>query len=599
MLDRMRRIKVKPAYLAAGAAAVLLLGLALGASVLRQSDVVENATEGIPEEVAQAQEEAQASTGFSVADTGGIDDALSEDKSVYAEDDPDSIVYFYVTVRYGSEGKGTNHTFNEVNNAIRFVDDAHVANDVYAEALVQVGTEDGPQPGMLGYGETESNATIRIRGNSSTLMPQKNYKLALDNEAGTWRGQSNIALNKHPFDATRMRNKLYFDLAKNLPDVSSCRTQFARVFIKDETSGATSFEDYGLFTQVEVPTKKYLANHGLDRAGYLYKVISFNWEPNDLIKNFDDEDFDQAAMDTVISCRGREDNTRLMETIEAVNDTSRDINDVLDTYFDRDNYFQWLAFNLLMGNRDTTMQNYYLYSPLNGSKWYIIPWDGDTSLMRTEQLAEGGDPVPDWGWGVSNYWGVMLHQRVLKNDRCREELRQTIEEMHEWLNKDAVDELCASYYQTVSPYIYSMPDYLNLQHNQAEVEQFIAAMGTEVEENYQSAIASLSKPMPFWLYDAEVSSGEVHLSWEAAYDFEGAPFTYEITVSRYPDMSSPLYHEAGLIVTEVSIPADTLGSGTLYWKVTATRADGQTVDAMNQISANDEYYPGTYSFTLS
>lgn len=101
-------------------------------------------------------------------------------------------------------------------------------------------------------------------------MPQKSYKLSLNDSAGLWRGQSNIALNKSAFDATRVRNKLYFDLAKNMEHVPSLRTQFVRLFIKDETAGATQFEDYGLYTQAEVPTKKYLANHGLDRSGFLY-----------------------------------------------------------------------------------------------------------------------------------------------------------------------------------------------------------------------------------------------------------------------------------------------------------------------------------------
>lgn len=137
-------------------------------------------------------------------------------------------------------------------------------------------------------------------------MPQKSYKLSLNDSAGLWRGQSNIALNKSAFDATRVRNKLYFDLAKNMEHVPSLRTQFARLFIKDETAGATQFEDYGLYTQAEVPTKKYLANHGLDRSGFLYKAISFNWEPNELIRNFDDPELDVEAMDTVISCQRRE-----------------------------------------------------------------------------------------------------------------------------------------------------------------------------------------------------------------------------------------------------------------------------------------------------
>lgn len=258
-------------------------------------------------------------------------------------------------------------------------------------------------------------------------MPQKSYKLSLNDSAGLWRGQSNIALNKSAFDATRVRNKLYFDLAKNMEHVPSLRTQFVRLFIKDETAGATQFEDYGLYNQAEVPTKKYLANHGLDRSGFLYKAISFNWEPNELIRNFDDPELDVEAMDTVISCRGREDNSRLLEAMDAVNDMSRDINEVMDTYFDRDNYMEWLAFNLLMGNRDTTMQNYYLYSPLNGSKFYFIPWDGDASLMRYESSIEDGQPVANWEWGISNYWGIILHQRFLKNDKNREDLQAVVE----------------------------------------------------------------------------------------------------------------------------------------------------------------------------
>ena len=574
-------------YLAAAAGVLLLLGLAFQAGSLRQTVAVEQAAQTAPEQApAPEQQEERPSGGFQIAGTADIDGALREDKSVYAEDDPDSVVYFYVTVRYGSEARGTNHTFNEVNNAVRFADSTHVDTQVYADALVQVGDENGPVPGMLGYGETDSNATIRIRGNSSTLMPQKSYKLSLNDEAGLWRGQSNIALNKHAFDATRLRNKLYFDLAQNLSDVPSARTQFVRLFIRDETSGATQFEDYGLFTQVEVPTKKYLANHGLDRAGYLYKVISFNYEPNDLIKNFDDPDFDLTAMDTVISCRGREDNTRLLEMIEAVNDTARDINEVIDAYFDRDNYMQWLAFNILMGNRDTTMQNYYLYSPLNGSKFYFIPWDGDASLMRYESSIEDGQPVADWEWGIANYWGIMLHKRFLRDAGNRADLEAVVDQMHTWLNKETVDALAARYYETVSQYIYNMPDYLNLQHTRTEVEDILSRLGDEVEENYRDFKESLTDAMPFWMYEAEETGEDVVLSWEPAYDFEGRAMTYSVEISRYPDMRQPLFSQSGLTTTRLTLPENTLGDGEFYWRVRAIREDGAVEEARNAVLNN-------------
>lgn len=585
-------------YLAAIAGIAILLAASMAASNMEGEVTAESSAVETSSQINTAVN-TEENGAFSVAETSDIDaDGLQEDKNVYNEDNPNSIVYFYVTVRYGTQERGTNHTFDEVKNAVRFVDSTHVENDIYAEALVQVGDANGPTPGSLGYGETESNATIRVRGNSSTVMPQKSYKLSLYDSAGLWRGQSNIALNKHAFDATRIRNKLYFDLAKNLDSVPSLRTQFVRLFIKDETAGQTQFEDYGLYTQAEVPTKKYLANHGLDRSGFLYKAISFNWEPNDAIKNFDDPEYDEAAMEAVISCRGRQDNSRLMETIEAVNDMSMDINDVIDQYFDRDNYLQWLAFNLLMGNRDTTMQNYYLYSPLNGNKWYFIPWDGDTSLMRYEYELEGSQPIADWEWGISNYWGIQFHQRFLKNERNREELEAVVDEMHEWLNEDTVNQLAAEYLDIVSPYIFAMPDLLNLQHTPEEVATIAARLGEEVEQNYQDFKESLTDPMPFWMYEAQISNGQVLLTWEPAYDFNGASMTYHLTVSRHADMSDPLIDVENMQEISYSIPVSQLGEGEFFWRVTATREDGAVAEAQNQVIIDDVYYLGIYNFSV-
>ena len=176
-------------YLAAAAGMVLVLGLSIQAAVMRGRENAGAADQNEAPVSSQAGEAETGETGgFQIAQTPGIDDGLREDKNVYNQDDPDSIVYFYVTVRYGSEARGTNHTLDQVNNAVRFEDETHVDTEVYADALVQVGDETGPQPGMLGYGETESNATIRIRGNSSSLLPQKSYKLSLNDEAGLWRG---------------------------------------------------------------------------------------------------------------------------------------------------------------------------------------------------------------------------------------------------------------------------------------------------------------------------------------------------------------------------------------------------------------------------
>lgn len=521
---------------------------------------------------------------------------MMEDLSVYSQDDPDSVVCFYVTVMRGDAGSDTDHSFADVNNVVRFADDAHVSADVYARALVQVGDESGPVMGMLGYGLSESNARIRVRGNSSSVNVQKSYKLDLDEEAGLWRGQSNIALNKSTFDVTRLKNKVYFDLLKNIPDVPSIRTQFVHLYIKDVTAGSDVFQDYGFYTQAEVPSKKYLANHGFDKNGYLYKAISFNFEMSDVLKTVDDPSYDQSAFETVLSCKGREDHTKLLNLIDMINDRSVDINDIIGTYIDRDNYITWLAYNILMANIDTTVQNFYLYSPLNSDKWYFIPWDGDNMLHVKEDEMEGlTSSYGNFEHGISNYWGVILHQRFLKVDSNRKELEEKVDELYQTVNPVSVQAMVDAYNRTVEPYVLSNPDYYYLGHTEQERNQILSGLGQEVEDSYLAFKASLHELMPMFESAQDLGNGNVMLSWTEAYDFDNADVSYHVTVSCYPDMKEPVI-DRDETMTQIDVQ---LPQGTYYMRVTAATTTGKTAEAMDKINVNDVYYPGVIRFEVS
>lgn len=515
---------------------------------------------------------------------------IHEDKSIYSADDETSVICVYVTVQMGDVGTDTAHTFAQVNSAVRFADGAHVENDVYARAIVQFGDETGPLPGQVGYGATESNATIRVRGNSSSSEPQKSYKLKLDKSAGTWRGQRNIALNKSIFDGARFRNKLYFDMLRTVEDAASLRTQFAHVYIKDETAGETVFKDYGLYTQVEVPGNRYLDNHGLDSEGYLYKAISFNFEPNDAIKPVTDPAFDQAAFDAVLSCKGREDHSKLLEMIEAVNDTSRDVDEIIDTYFDRENYLTWLGYNILMANIDTTVQNFYLYSPTNAQKWYFIPWDSDSSLFWQEREMDGTDAdYSEWEHGIGNWWGIILHQRFLKQADNRQALADKVDELYERVNGDTVNALADLYNAVVEPYVTRMPDLYYLGCTPEDRTELVSGLGAQVDRAYREFQASLDALMPFWLGELSATEDGMFLDWSEAYAFDYAQLTYRVVVSRYPDLREPIIDE----ITDVNfLDAAELPSGTLYWKVTAQAEDGRTAEPMNKLSLDGDFYPG-------
>lgn len=563
---------------------LLALAVALGTAFFRQS--TDTGPQDAP--VSTAESAATPETAQDINTVG-----MTENKTIYSEDNPQSLVYFYVTVQRGDAGSDTDHSFAQVNSAVRFAEDSHVDHDILARAIVQVGDASGPQPGMLGYDATKSNATIRVRGISSSVRPQKSYKLDLDDEAGLWRGQSNIALNKHNFDATRLRNKLYFDLLRPVENISSLRTQFVRLYIKDETAGETTFTDYGLFTQAEVPSKKYLANHGLDSEGYLYKAISFNFEMSDALKNFDDPTFYQAAFEQILSCKGRQDNQKLIELVNLIADRSVDINEIVGNYIDRDNYLTWLAYNILMGNNDTTVQNFYLYRPLNSQKWFFIPWDGDNCLHWQEDEVEGlTGNYGTWEHGVANYWGVLLHQRFLKNEANRAELAAKVDELHATINRDTVNALAQQYDAVVRPYALAMPDFYYLGNTAQERDTILAGLGDQVELAYQQFYDSLHELMPFFMYQPVQDAQTILFRWEDAYDFDNQPITYRLRVAATPDFAAPVVDVSGLNGTEYSVPIAQLPAGTWYFEVTASTQDDRTAPSMNKIQVNDVYYPG-------
>jgi spore coat protein H len=165
--------------------------------------------------------------------------------------------------------------------------------------LLQVGDENGPVMGELGYGQNVPNATVSIRGQSSSKNEQKNYKITIKDNKGTWNDQKVINLNKHVSDYSRFTNKLCYDLMTQIPDMISLRTQFVHLYVKDMTEGGSGeFEDYGLYTQVEQLNKRALKSHGLDKNGQLYKVNYFEfYRYPDVIKLKNDADYDVEAFE--------------------------------------------------------------------------------------------------------------------------------------------------------------------------------------------------------------------------------------------------------------------------------------------------------------
>ena len=292
---------------------------------------------------------------------------LQDNAELYKSDDPSSVVYMYITVRQGNPSDNTDHTWVEVNSYSKWLGGAPSEVVVgKAEVILQIGDKSGPLPGELGYAETVPNATIQIRGNSTSAKPTKNYKIEFFPGAGEWRGQTTLDLNKHLFDDVRVRNKLAFDLLKQIPDMTSLRTQFVRLFVKDETTDPpiTTFVDYGLFTQIEQPNKRFLKNHLLDAEGQLYKANYFEFfRYPEQIRLASDPLYNELAFSKILEIKGSNDHTKLIQMLDDVNNYGIPIEQTFEKYFNADNYFTWLAFNILVGNVDTQKSKFFSLQP--------------------------------------------------------------------------------------------------------------------------------------------------------------------------------------------------------------------------------------------
>ena len=227
---------------------------------------------------------------------------LRDKDSLYENADDTSVVTMYLTVSKGNSSENTYHTWKEINSySVYDYEDMGVERYQVA-GLLQVGDENGPIEGEVGYGESVPNATVQIRGQTSSQNAQKNYKIELKKNKGTWRGQRTINLNKHMTEGMRFRNKLAYDLIRGIPQMVGLRTQFVHLYVKDNTEESDGkFEDYGIYTQVEQLNKTALKSHGLDSNGQLYKINSFEfYRYEDIIKKEDDAGYDKTAFEKML-----------------------------------------------------------------------------------------------------------------------------------------------------------------------------------------------------------------------------------------------------------------------------------------------------------
>lgn len=518
-------------------------------------------------------------------ETAGQDNKAQEDKtqnkklhdkdSLYTDDET-SVVTMYLTVSSGNASDNTNHTWKEI-NSYSVYDYNEMGLDRYAvNGLLQVGDENGPVEGELGYGQLAPNATVTIRGQTSSRYSQKNYKISIKDGKGTWNDQKVINLNKHQQDITRFSNKMCYDIMKNLDDMISLRTQFVHLYVKDTTDGGSGgFKDYGLYTQVEQLNKRALQSHGLDKNGQLYKINFFEfYRYEDVIMLKNDADYDQKAFERLLEIKGDDDHSKLIAMLNDVNDYSIPIEETMDKWFEEDNLLSWLAFQILIGNTDTQSRNSFLYSPLNENTFYFIAWDCDGAFIDTKRQYQHMDEDTGWEKGISNYWGNVLFQRVLKSDTLRAALDEKIEEYRGLMTEELLSKKARQYAEVVEKYAYSYPDSEYMPVTRAQYGELVEDISSEVERNYILYQQTLDEPMPFFIGTPEKTDEGIVIGWDASYDFNEESINYTVELSDDYSFSNPIVREEGVFAPEYKYSGE-LKPGQYFVRVKAVNQSGR------------------------
>lgn len=531
-----------------------LFGIVLSSLLLMVGCSAEQTAESSTEKLASIQEDTT------------VNDKLEEDKRIYERDEDGAVKALYLTILPKTSEKKEDVDWYALNRM----------TDRYSEESLKIiiseGIEngEGSTEGMFGHGTSEANAKISLRGNTARYASQKSYKIKLFDSAGLWQGQRTINLNKHISDLSRVRNKLSFDLMENIPSITSLRTQFVHLYVKDMTAENNgTYADYGLYTQIEQPNEMFLKNHWLDPNGYLYKVNFFEFQRYpEFIKSHTDPTYDKKQFETILEVKGREEHDKLIAMLEDVNNKALPIEDVIEKHFDLDNLMTWAAINILMDNMDTDANNFYLYSPLNSEKWFLLPWDYDGGW----ELQRNKNAIRPYQAGISNFWGNELFNRYFRSEKNVQILIDKVEELSKDINRESVEKQLATYADVVKPFLYRQPDMDFLPDENTNFENELQIIKDTPERAKQRFYDDIQKPKPFYMDDVIGELEEVQFTWAISYDLQMDNLLYNVSVAKDPLFTDIVVEKKGL--KENTFTIGKLPPGNYFWKVTVSDSKG-------------------------
>lgn len=515
---------------------------------------------------------------------------LQDLASLYTDEDSLNLTTMYLTIRKGEDK--TAPTWSSIHSDSQEMDVEVESEPSYVNALLQIGDEHGPKAGELGYGESATNVTVQVDKATSIGNAQKDYQIDIKNEK--WNGQSTLILKKFQADGLRFANKMMFDLIKEIPQLVGVRTHFVHLYVKDQSvEDLIKFVDYGLYTQIEQLDTEGLINHCWDVTGQLYELKSFDfYRYEDVIKPESDPFFDKQKFNEFFKIKNNSDHTKLIKMLDAVNDHSISMDNVLEQYFDTENLAYWMGFMTLMGNVDAQSGHVFLYSPHNSEKWFFISSDTPEPILQMN--LDGGDTSEI---GVGNFWDNALFQRCLKSEKFRVELRSAVQDLHNQLSAEHINAMAESYGSVLKPYVYGPGDWRNASIPYEKYNQAVSSVADVIEKNYQIFEESLTKPTPFFIGAPALQNGKLHLNWDVAYDFQGEDVTYVVELAKDSSFRSIISRIENIRVPELVLDQPAVGQ--YFVHVYAQNESGKIQNSYDLFEDINGKIYGTKSFFIN
>lgn len=491
---------------------------------------------------------------------------LAENKNIYEEDN--NIYDVYISVFPTKDDTGELLDFSVFSQCTSENRDYNPTLDCNVQIL-----NEGEMP-ALKTDIAHKNATIRVRGGSTRSAEYKSYKVKLENNAEPFFGQTNLNINKHTQDVTKIAAKLQTDLLTEIDNIFSYRTYFMRVWIKDDSlpEDEREFQYQGLYTEVEQPNEDYLRVRGLGKNTVMYKANNFAFGLSDKLRNVDDPRYNKKEFETVLGIQSGNSHEKLLEMLTAVNDMSLNFDEVFHTYFDEDNYLTWLAFNLLMGNEDVNSHNYVFFSPADSKTWYFLPWDFDGAL-NFEQYTN------TWSYRLSlksiqGFNVSVLHRRYLRLEGSIEKLQEKMEELlDEIITEERVIRLVDSYKEVLEKTFFIPPDTEQKLGTPEELEEYLNNLHEGMVKCYELYKENVCYPAPMFVARPEKQTdGSLRFAWDPSYSYQGLPITYKVEVFDAV-MNGPVFWQEGIEDTSWILKEE-LEAGTYFVRISVIDSEG-------------------------